>query len=65
MTYRLKAQGMWRAMRNGLAGLNRLLAEPGRSDEDLVFHVRCSEPENPLLDRNRERLVSQSHASGG
>lgn len=53
MTYRSKAQGMWRAMRNGLARLNRLLVEAGGSDEDLVFHVRNSEESRPLDRRPR------------
>jgi hypothetical protein len=54
MTYRLKAQSVLRGMRNGVARLNRLLVEGGSSDEDLVFHIRNSDREGPLSDRNLE-----------
>ena len=43
MTYIVKAQGVLRAMRDGLARLNRLLLEAGSSEEDLAFHIRDSE----------------------
>jgi hypothetical protein len=51
MRYRLRAKGMLRAARERLARLNRVLAEPGSSDEDLVFHIRKSESERPLRDQ--------------
>jgi hypothetical protein len=51
MTYGVRAQGMWRTVRDGLARLNSLLLEEGSSDEDLVFRIRNSEPETRLLDR--------------
>lgn len=54
MMDRSRAQGMWRAVRNGLAQLNRRLAEAGSSDEDLVFHVRHRRSESSLPDRKPE-----------
>ncbi len=51
MTYIVKAQGVLRAMRDGLARLNRLLLEAGSSEEDLAFHIRDSESDSWLLDR--------------
>ncbi len=33
-------QYLWKAARAGIARLNRLLAETGNSDEDMIFHVR-------------------------
>jgi hypothetical protein len=51
MTYRMRTKGMLRALRNGLAQLNRLLTEAENSDEDLVFHIREREPRNLRLDR--------------
>lgn len=51
MTYSVRAQGMWRAVRGGLARLNSLLLEEGSSDEDLVFHIRNSESEARPLDQ--------------
>jgi len=53
MTYRLRAEAVWRAMRNGVAQVKRLLAEAGSSDEDLVFHIRNSEESRPLDRRPR------------
>jgi hypothetical protein len=57
MTYRLNAQDMLRAVRNGLARLNGLLVETGSSDEDLVFHIRNSRADRPLSDRELRDLI--------
>ena len=51
MSYSVRAQGMLRAARNGLARLNQLLLEAGSADEDLVFHIRSAGPDGPLPDR--------------
>jgi hypothetical protein len=40
MTWRSSLQYLWKAARAGIARLNRLLAETGNSDEDMIFHVR-------------------------
>ena len=49
--------GVLRAVREKLERLNRVLMEAGSSDEDLVFHIRKSEPERPLRDQLREPLI--------
>jgi hypothetical protein len=51
MTSRFRAMGMFRAMREKLARLNRVLAEAGSSDEDLVFRIRKSEWERSIRDQ--------------
>ena len=51
MTHRLSARGLLRAVRSGIARLNDLLTETGSSDEDLLFHIRNSEPDRRLPDR--------------
>lgn len=40
MSWRSSVQYLWKAARAGIARLNRLLAETGTSDEDMIFHVR-------------------------
>ena len=52
MSYSVRAQGMLRAARNGLARLNHLLLEAGSADEDLVFHIRNPESDGPLPGRS-------------
>ena len=42
MTLGSRAKDAWHVARDALARLNRLLAETGNSDDDLVFHVRRS-----------------------
>jgi hypothetical protein len=54
MTYRPSAKGLLRAARHGLARLDRLLAEAGNSDEDLIFQP----------DRARPRSLRNAEASG-
>ena len=55
----------WRIARDAFAHLNRLLAEPGNSDEDLVFQIRRSQ-ENwetsdlPLEDKAKTRAHSDA-----
>jgi hypothetical protein len=53
MTERWNAQDLLRRLRNGVARLNRLLAEAGNSDEDLVFRIRNSTEESPFSDQKR------------
>jgi hypothetical protein len=50
MTYGVRTQGVLRVVRHGLARLNHLLLEAGSSDEDLVFHIRKSDPDSPVPD---------------
>ena len=64
MTYRSRAQDMLRAVRNGLARLNDLLVETGSSDEDLVFHIRNSEADRPLSDRESRDLILSRRDEG-
>ena len=40
MTWRSSLQSLWKAARAGIECFNRLLAETGTSDEDMIFHVR-------------------------
>ena len=42
-----------RVTRDALVRLNHLLAEAGNSDEDLVFHIRCSQNEEQITDWDR------------
>ena len=53
MTLGSKTASAWRAAREELARLDRLLAETGNSDDDFVFHIRRSE-------REPQRYGSQS-----
>lgn len=55
MTFRLNAQVMLRAVRDGLARLNGLIVETGNSEEDLVFHIRNSD--RPLSDSELRELI--------
>lgn len=45
MTWRSSVQYLWNAARAGLARLNRLLAETGNSDDDMIFNVRDAKDE--------------------
>ncbi len=45
MTLRSSVQNLWNAARAGLARLNRLLAETGNSDDDMIFHMRHDKDE--------------------
>ena len=64
MTFRLNAQVMLRAVRDGLARLNGLLVETGNSEEDLVFHIRNSD--HPLSDSElRDLILSRWEAASG
>jgi hypothetical protein len=47
------AENVWRVARDALVRLNRLLAETGNSDDDLVFHIRRAESD--LRDADRDR----------
>jgi LPS sulfotransferase NodH len=40
MTWRSSLPYLWKAARAGIARLDRLLAETGNSDEDMIFYVR-------------------------
>ena len=42
MTLGSRARDAWHVTRDALARLNRLLADTGNSDDDLVFHIRRS-----------------------
>jgi hypothetical protein len=57
MTYSVRAQGMLRAVRDGLARLNSLLLEVGSSGENLVFQIRNSKSDSPLPDRESRDLI--------
>ena len=61
MTYRLSARGLLRAVRSGIARLNDLLTETGSSDDDLVFHIRNSDGDRPLSDRESRDLILSRH----
>jgi hypothetical protein len=39
MTWRSSLPYLWKAARAGIARLDRLLAETGNSDEDMIFYV--------------------------
>lgn len=45
MMLRSSVEYLWGAARVGLARLNRLLAETGSSDDDMIFHVRGAKDE--------------------
>jgi hypothetical protein len=57
MTWRSSIQDLWRAVRAGLARLNRVLAETGNSD-DMVFDIR--DPSNSWRSNERERRATNS-----
>lgn len=65
----------WRIARDAFAHLNRLLAEPGNSDEDLVFQIRRHQDNwqtgDVLLEEKAKsrahsdaRLLARRHADG-
>ena len=58
MTQRTALQSLWRATRDGLAKLNRRLAE-SRDPDDLVFHA----PAIRSLERDVERRIVEAQKS--
>ena len=46
-------ENVWRAAREALVRINRLVAETGHSDDDLVFHIHRSESDVRAADGNR------------
>ena len=59
MTLESRAKGAWRAAREALARLNRLLAETGNSDDDLVFHIRRETEDRPSTNTARSAIDSR------
>ena len=59
MTLGSRAKGAWRAARGAVARLNRLLAETGNSDDDLVFHVRRSTDDQRSASSARRSVESR------
>jgi hypothetical protein len=53
MTLGSTVETVWRITRDALVRLEHLLSEAGNSDEDLVFHVRRSQDDEPNADWNR------------
>ena len=56
MSWRSSVQYLWKAARAGIARLNRLLAETGTSDEDMIFHVRGPGTNGDLKDLGRSAV---------
>jgi hypothetical protein len=52
-------ENVWRAARDALVRLNHLVAETGNSDDDLVFHIRRSESDIRVADRDRGRQIDE------
>jgi hypothetical protein len=48
-------ESVWRAARDAVVRLNRLLAETGNSDDDLVFHIRHAQSDVEAADQDRAR----------
>jgi hypothetical protein len=53
-------ESAWRITRDALIRLDHFLAEAGNSDEDFVFHVRRSQNDKQLADRDRADLSTKS-----
>ena len=64
MTLASTANTLWRAARDSVARLNRLLAEAEHSDADLVFQIRDPQSGKRNSDRDSTVLARPPGATG-